>query len=251
LPRWKGSAAPPAQLRDIAFDTIAGAGPHGAVVHYRVTEATDRRLAPGDLLLVDSGGQYLDGTTDITRTVAIGPTRPDHRAAFTQVLAGMIAMSRLRFPLGLAGRDIDAIARAPLWAAGRDYDHGTGHGVGHYLSVHEGPQRLSRRSEVALEPGMILSNEPGHYRAGSYGIRIENLIAVEPAPILQGGDDRPMLAFRTLTLCPIDLRLVEAGQLDRGARDWLNGYHARVRAELGPLLTADARAWLKRATAPI
>lgn len=239
------------KLRDIAFDTIAGAGPHGAIVHYRVTEATNRTLAPGDLLLVDSGGQYLDGTTDITRTVAVGPTDPAHRAAYTRVLKGLIAMSRLRFPRGLAGRDIDAVARAPIWAAGQDYDHGTGHGVGHYLSVHEGPQRLSRRSGVALEPGMILSNEPGHYRAGEYGIRLENLIAATPAPSLPGGDDRDMLAFRTLTLCPFDLRLVEAGHLDRAERDWLNAYHARVRAEIGPLVTGDARAWLKQATAPV
>lgn len=163
----------------------------------------------------------------------------------------MIALSRLRFPRGLAGRDIDAIARAPLWAAGQDYDHGTGHGVGHYLSVHEGPQQLSRRSAVALAPGMILSNEPGHYTPGGFGIRIENLMAVVAAPALPGGDDREMLAFDTLTLCPIDLRLVEVGLLDTGERDWLNGYHARVRAEIGPLVTGDARGWLKQATAPI
>jgi Xaa-Pro aminopeptidase len=239
------------KLKDIAFETIAGSGPHGAIVHYRVTEASNRRLAPGELLLIDSGGQYLDGTTDITRTVAIGPTRPDHRAAYTQVLKGLIAMSRLRFPRGLAGRDIDAIARAPLWAAGRDYDHGTGHGVGHYLSVHEGPQRLSRRSATVLEPGMILSNEPGHYRAGAYGVRLENLIAVEPAPTLPGADDRAMLAFRTLTLCPFDARLIDGGRLDMAERDWLNSYHARVRAGIGPLLTGDAGAWLKQATAPV
>jgi Xaa-Pro aminopeptidase len=239
------------QLKDIAFETIAGAGPHGAIVHYRVTEATNRPLGAGELLLLDSGGQYLDGTTDITRTIAIGPTDPRHRATFTRVLKGMIALSRLRFPRGLAGRDIDAIARAPLWAAGQDYDHGTGHGVGHYLSVHEGPQQLSRRSAVALAPGMILSNEPGHYTPGGFGIRIENLMAVVAAPALPGGDDREMLAFDTLTLCPIDLRLVEVGLLDTGERDWLNGYHARVRAEIGPLVTGDARGWLKQATAPI
>ncbi len=166
------------ELRDISFDTIAGAGPNGAIVHYRVTHDTNRPVKPGELLLVDSGGQYLDGTTDITRTVAIGTPRPDHIACFTRVLRGMIAISRLRFPRGLAGRDLDAVARAPLWTAGQDYDHGTGHGVGTFLSVHEGPQRLARTGEVPFEPGMILSNEPGYYRTGDFGIRIENLIIV-------------------------------------------------------------------------
>jgi Xaa-Pro aminopeptidase len=168
-------------LRDISFETIAGAGPSGAIVHYRVTEESNRAVEPG-LLLVDSGGQYGDGTTDITRTVTVGTPSEEHVACFTRVLRGMIGISTLRWPVGVSGRDIDAIARAPLWRAGQDYDHGTGHGVGVYLGVHEGPQRISRLSEVPLEPGMILSNEPGYYREGAFGIRIETLVVVEDAP---------------------------------------------------------------------
>ena len=174
-------------LRDIAFDTICGSGPHGAIVHYRVNETSNRALAGDRLLLVDSGAQYLDGTTDVTRTVAIGPPRPHERRAFTRVLQGMIALSRARFPKGVTGAHLDALARAPLWLDGLDYDHGTGHGVGHYLAVHEGPQRFSRTSDVPLEPGMVLSNEPGHYVAGEYGIRIENLVVVRPPAVADGG----------------------------------------------------------------
>lgn len=238
-------------LRDISFDTIAGSGPHGAIVHYRVTEATDRPIVPGDLLLVDSGGQYEDGTTDITRTLATGPVPPEARAAFTRVLRGMIAVSRLRWPVGLAGRHLDAVARMPLWLAGQDYDHGTGHGVGAALSVHEGPQRLSRVSDVALEPGMILSNEPGYYRTGAFGIRIENLVVVTPAPDLPGADVREMLAFETLTLAPIDRRLIDADALPPEERAWCDAYHARVYQTLAPHLPADVAAWLARATAPL
>ncbi|MEL6228245.1 MAG: M24 family metallopeptidase, partial [Pseudomonadota bacterium] len=198
-------------LQDISFETIAGTGPNGAIMHYRVTEETDRTLEDGHLLVLDSGGQYLDGTTDITRTIAIGTPPSDAQAAFTRVLAGMIGMSRLRWPKGLAGRDIEAIGRAPLWYAHQDFDHGLGHGVGAYLSVHEGPQRLSRISTVPLAPGMILSNEPGYYREGAFGIRIENLIVVREAAAL--GDNRDQLSFETLTFAPIDLALVDTAVL--------------------------------------
>lgn len=238
-------------LKDISFDTIAGSGPHGAIVHYRVTEDTNREIRAGDLLLIDSGGQYEDGTTDITRTLAVGTPGEDERRAFTLVLKGMIAISRARWPVGLTGRDLDALARVALWQAGMDYDHGTGHGVGVYLSVHEGPQRLSRRSEVVLEPGMILSNEPGYYREGAFGIRIENLVVVEEAPALPGGDDRPMLQVRTLTFAPIDRRLIVVELLDPPEVDWLNAYHAEVRERLSPRLTGAALDWLAEATRPL
>lgn len=233
---------------DISFDTICGAGPNGAIVHYRVTEATNRTIRPGDVLLLDSGGQYGDGTTDITRTIATGPASEVARDAYTRVLQGMIGLSRLRFPRGMAGRDIEAVARAPLWTAGMDFDHGTGHGVGAALCVHEGPLRISRRSELPLEPGMIFSNEPGYYREGEWGIRIENLIAVEPAA---SPDGRDMLGFETLTLVPIDRRLIEPGMLSRAEIAWLDAYHARVRTEIGPLLPEGLRGWLEQATAPL
>jgi len=236
-------------LREISFDTISGAGPDGAIVHYRVTEGTNRALRPGELYLVDSGGQYLDGTTDITRTVIVGTATAEHRRCFTLVLKGMIEISRARFPRGLAGRDLDALARSALWKAGFDYDHGTGHGVGHYLSVHEGPQRLSRISEVKLDPGMILSNEPGYYRAGEFGIRIENLIVVSEAEKL--GDGRDQLDFETLTFVPIDRRLIETGLLSPGEREWIDAYHAAVREKLAARVSEGARAWLVTATAPL
>jgi Xaa-Pro aminopeptidase len=238
-------------LHDISFDTICGSGPHGAIIHYRVTEDTNRRLGADELLLVDSGGQYVDGTTDITRTIALGDPGDQARAAFTRVLQGMIAISRARFPKGLAGRDLDPLARAALWLAGQDYDHGTGHGVGAFLSVHEGPQRLSRISDVPLQPGMILSNEPGYYREGVFGIRIENLIVVQAAPALPGGDDRRQYFFETLTFAPIDRRLIVTAALSPGERDWLNAYHAETLARLSPRLTAGARAWLEQAAAPL
>jgi Xaa-Pro aminopeptidase len=236
-------------LHDISFDTICGAGPNGAIVHYRVTEGTNRKVAPGELLLVDSGGQYVDGTTDVTRTVAVGAATEEQRACFTRVLQGMIAISRARWPKGLAGRDLDALARAPLWMAGMDYDHGTGHGVGVFLSVHEGPQRLSRISEVPLEPGMILSNEPGYYREGAFGIRIENLVVVREAGKI--ADDRDQLCFETLTYVPIDRRLIDAGLLAPGERSWINRYHAEVRDRIAPRVSASARSWLETATRPI
>jgi len=234
-------------LRDISFDTICGAGPNGAIVHYRVSEGTNRTITPGDILLVDSGGQYTDGTTDITRTVATGNVDPDAKRAFTLVLKGMIAMSRACWPEGLAGRDLDALARVALWHAGLDYDHGTGHGVGAYLGVHEGPAGLSRRSTEPLKPGMILSNEPGYYRKGAFGIRIENLLAVSP-PRTPAGGERPMLAFETLTYVPIDLRLIDGHLLTREERDWLDSYHRTVRDRLYPLVSDTARDWLSGAT---
>ncbi len=239
-------------LRDISFETICGTGPNGAVIHYRVTEETDSRLEEGQILVLDSGGQYLDGTTDITRTIAIGTVGQEERTAFTRVLQGMIAISRLRWPKGLAGQHIEAIGRLPLWQAGQDFNHGLGHGVGAYLSVHEGPQRLSKISDVPLEPGMILSNEPGYYREGAFGIRIENLIVVEPAPALPGGDaEREMLQWRTLTFVPIDRRLIVAEMLSGEERAWLNRYHAAVAEKIGPRVGAAARAWLEEATAPL
>lgn len=237
-------------LRDISFDTISGAGPNGAIVHYRVTEKTNRRVEPG-LLLVDSGGQYVDGTTDITRTIAIGEVGVEEMHAFTLVLKGMIAISRLRWPKGLAGRDMDALARVALWAEGLDYGHGTGHGVGSYLSVHEGPQRLARSSTVPFMPGMILSNEPGFYREGAFGIRIENLIVVEEAPALPGQTVPEMYRFETLTYVPIDTRLVDTAKLTAAERDWLNAYHAEVLARIGPLVDRDVATWLARVCAPI
>ena len=199
------------------------------------------------MLLVDSGAQYLDGTTDITRTMAMGDPGEDARTCCTRVLQGLIAISRVRWPVGLAGRDLDPLARYPLWVEGQDFDHGTGHGVGAFLSVHEGPQRLSRISEVPLEQGMILSNEPGYYREGEFGIRLENLIVVQDAPAL--GDNRRQLCFETLTFVPFDRRLIRAEALSPGERVWLNGYHAEVLEKLGPRLSPEALAWAKAACA--
>lgn len=239
-------------LQDISFETISGTGPNGAIMHYRVTEETDSCLEDGHLLVLDSGGQYLDGTTDITRTIPIGQPGPDECAAFTRVLQGMIAMSRLYWPKGLAGRDIEAIGRMPLWLAGQDFNHGLGHGVGAYLSVHEGPQRLSRLSTVPLEPGMILSNEPGYYREGAFGIRIENLLVVQNAPALPGGDpERTFLNWRTLTYVPIDRRLIISEMLSNDERKWLNGYHADVLRQIGPRVQGESRDWLEKACAPL
>jgi Xaa-Pro aminopeptidase len=238
-------------LCDISFETISGLGPNGAIVHYRVSENTNRVATDGDLLLIDSGAQYLDGTTDITRTIPIGAPTAEQKRCFTLVLQGMIAVSGARFPRGLTGRDIDPLARAPLWREGLDFDHGTGHGVGHYLSVHEGPQRISRVSNVPLEPGMILSNEPGYYREGAFGIRIENLIVVQDAPPIQGGDARDMLSFETLTYAPIDRRLIDITRLAPHDIDWLNTYHADVLDKLTTRLTAKSRNWLACACAPL
>ncbi|WP_223422940.1 aminopeptidase P family protein [Tateyamaria pelophila] len=239
-------------LQDISFETIAGTGPNGAIMHYRVTEETDSVLEDGHLIVLDSGGQYLDGTTDITRTIAIGTPPDTARAAYTRVLMGMIAMSRLRWPKGLAGRDIEAIGRAPLWYAHQDFDHGLGHGVGAYLSVHEGPQRLSRINHVPIEPGMILSNEPGYYREGAFGIRIENLIVAETAEVPPGGDaHREMLSWRTLTFAPIDRRLVNVQMLDAESRAWIDAYHCETYDKIGPRVSETTRDWLKQATAPL
>lgn len=235
------------ELKDLSFDTISGAGPNGAIVHYRVNRASNRKLKRGELYLVDSGAQYLDGTTDITRTLAIGKPTKEMKRHFTLVLKGHIAIATARFPKGTRGQDLDPLARAPLWQAGLDFDHGTGHGVGSYLSVHEGPQRISRLGGAELEPGMICSNEPGFYREGKYGIRIENLVLVTPAAKISGGE-RPMMGFETLTLAPIDRQLIEPELLSEAERAWLNAYHARVRAAIGPSLDEPEAAWLEAVT---
>jgi Xaa-Pro aminopeptidase len=238
-------------LKDISFDTISGAGEHGAIMHYRVTTETDRVLAPGELFLIDSGAQYINGTTDITRTVAIGAVPEEQKKFFTLVLKGMIAISLARFPKGSRGCDLDPLARIALWKAGADFAHGTGHGVGSYLSVHEGPQRIARLSTQELLPGMILSNEPGYYRPGSFGIRIENLIFVTDLQPIDGGD-LPMMGFETLTWCPIDRRLVVKALLTEEEHQWLDAYHATVREKLAPLISdADVLSWLEQATQPL
>ena len=238
-------------LKDLSFDTIAGAAGNGAVVHYRPTERLNRRAETGSLMLIDSGAQYLDGTTDVTRTVAIGAPTAEMKQRFTLVLKGHLALARVRFPAGTTGSALDVLARQALWAQGFDYDHGTGHGVGSYLGVHEGPQRISKSpSPVALKPGMILSNEPGYYKEGAYGIRIENLQVVTEAEPIPGGD-RPMHGFETLTLAPIDRRCIDRDLLTEEERAQLDAYHARVREVVGPQLEAAARVWLEAATAPI
>ncbi|MEP1442964.1 MAG: aminopeptidase P family protein [Hyphomicrobiales bacterium] len=237
-------------LQDISFDTISGFGANGAIVHYRVTEATNASFEDDTLYLVDSGGQYQDGTTDITRTVPIGQPTDDMKRHFTLVLKGMIAISMARFPQGTSGAQLDAFARQALWQAGYDFDHGTGHGVGSFLSVHEGPQRISKVSTIPLEVGMILSNEPGYYKTDAYGIRIENLIIVsEPRRIWWG--DRLMMGFETLTYAPIDRRLVNISLLSSEELSWLNDYHQSVYDKLADRLDEDERAWLKDMTAPI
>jgi Xaa-Pro aminopeptidase len=235
-------------FRDLSFDTIAGSGPNGAIVHYRVTEASNRRLGRGELFLVDSGAQYPDGTTDVTRTVAIDRPNQEMRERFTLVLKGHIALAIQRFPRGTTGSQLDTLARAALWQAGLDFDHGTGHGVGHYLGVHEGPQRISKApNKVPLEPGMVISNEPGYYKTGAYGIRIENLVTVVESEKCDG-EERDMLCFETLTLAPIDLNLIELSLLPPLETAWLDGYHVRVRETLGPLVDAETAAWLEQAT---
>jgi Xaa-Pro aminopeptidase len=240
------------QLREISFDTISGSGPHGAIVHYRVSEASNRLLGKGELFLLDSGAQYDDGTTDITRTIVIGTPSAEMKERATLVLKGHIAIATARFPKGTRGVDLDPFARRALWQHGLDYDHGTGHGVGSYLSVHEGPQSISRAGMVALEPGMICSNEPGYYKAGAYGIRIENLVLVTEPETPEGGE-RPMMGFETLTLVPIDRRLVAKDSLSKDEREWLNAYHARVREVIGAELAGedDVVKWLHAATQPI
>jgi Xaa-Pro aminopeptidase len=238
------------KLKDISFPTIAGAGPDGAIVHYRVTRKTNRIISPGGLFLIDSGAQYEDGTTDITRTLAVGEPTEEMRERFTRVLKGHIAIARAVFPDGTTGAQIDPLARQFLWQAGLDFDHGTGHGVGSYLSVHEGPARLSKLGTTALKRGMILSNEPGYYKAGHYGIRIENLVLVIEAASVAGAE-KPLNAFETLTLAPIDRRLVSLKMLTDEEARWLDDYHAGVAEGLAPLLDAPTRAWLQAATRPI
>ena len=237
-------------LKDISFPTIAGAGPDGAIVHYRVTIKSNRVVAPGELFLIDSGGQSEDGTTDITRTIAVGEPTAEMRDRFTRVLKGHIAIARAIFPEGTTGAQLDSFARQFLWAQGLDFDHGTGHGVGSYLSVHEGPARISKLGTTALKPGMILSNEPGYYKTGAYGIRIENLVLVVAAAPVPGAE-KPLYAFETLTLAPIDRRLIVAEMLTPDEASWLDRYHARVFEALSPLLDADSRAWLTAATRPL
>jgi Xaa-Pro aminopeptidase len=238
------------ELADLSFDTISGAGPNGAIVHYRVTPTTARKLENDSLYLVDSGAQYRDGTTDITRTVAIGIPTAEMRARFTHVLKGHIAIATARFPVGVSGAQLDALARTALWQAGLDYDHGTGHGVGSYLSVHEGPAGISKRGSAALEPGMIISNEPGYYKTGAYGIRIENLVVVSPPAALPGGD-RDMLGFETLTLCPIDRRLIDRDLLSPGEIAWIDAYHAKLLPAVSHLLDSDEIAWLAAVSKPL
>lgn len=235
-------------LKDISFPSISAAGPNAALPHYRVSTASNRRIGPG-IYLIDSGGQYECGTTDITRTLAIGLPTPEMKDRYTRVLKGHVAISRLVFPKGVAGSQLDSFARLPLWQAGEDFDHGTGHGVGSYLSVHEGPQRLSRLGTTPLEPGMILSNEPGFYKPGEYGIRIENLIIVEPRQI--AGGTRDMLGFETITFCPYDRALINVELLAPDDVSWINAYHAQVLARIGPLVEGEVRAWLEQACAAL
>ncbi|UNE53670.1 aminopeptidase P family protein [Bartonella machadoae] len=238
------------KLEDLSFDTISAAGSNGAIVHYRVTTKTNKVLNAGELYLIDSGGQYRDGTTDVTRTVAIGNIGEEEKRCFTLVLKGMIALSTARFPKGTRGQDLDALARIALWKAGFDYAHGTGHGVGSYLSVHEGPQNLSRNGCQELIPGMIISNEPGYYREGAFGIRIENLLIVKPEQKINGGD-REMLSFETLTNCPIDRRLILPELLTLQEKQWLNDYHAHVYQVNAPYLNEEDKKWAKEATKPL
>ena len=267
---WLGHQAPAGKLTEIdaadrlfamrekdelfrgpSFETISGAGPNGAIVHYRVSEKTNRKIEPGSLYLVDSGAQYLDGTTDITRTVAIGEPTDEMRRHFTLVLKGHIALATARFPKGTSGSQLDTLARQFLWQAGRDFDHGTGHGVGSYLSVHEGPQRISKvPNSVGLLPGMIVSNEPGYYKQGAYGIRIENLLVVQPDTAVPDAE-RPMFSFETLTLAPIDRTLIDRKLMSDTEIAWLDAYHARVYETLAPQLDLITTAWLAEATAPI
>lgn len=239
-----------ANFQGLSFPTISGSGPNGAIVHYRATEASNRRIRPGDVYLLDSGAQYLDGTTDVTRTVWVGGAGAPPAAlrdVYTRVLKGNIALATVRFPAGTSGSQLDVLAREALWQAGLEYDHGTGHGVGHFLNVHEGPQRISQiPNSVALEPGMVVSDEPGYYKAGAFGIRIETLLAVTAEKPGAGG--RAMRAFETLTLAPIDRRLIEPKMLSDSEKGWLNAYHARVRKALTPLLNEREAAWLERAT---
>jgi len=237
-------------LKDISFDTISGSGPNGAIVHYRVNESTNRAFSNNELYLIDSGGQYMDGTTDITRTIAIGEPGEEESSAFTLVLKGHIAIATARFPQGTRGMDLDPLARMPLWQEGKDYAHGTGHGVGSYLAVHEGPQNISKRGVQELMSGMILSNEPGHYKAGHYGIRIENLILVNHAPKTHD-DELAMLQFENLTWAPIDYRLIRIEMLSDFELGWVNNYHRKVYEILHSKVNEKVKIWLAAATRPL
>jgi Xaa-Pro aminopeptidase len=237
-------------LKDISFPTIAGAGADGAIVHYRVTTRTNRPILPGQLFLIDSGAQYEDGTTDVTRTLAVGEPAPEMRERFTRVLKGHIAVAHAVFPDGTTGAQIDPFARQFLWGAGLDFDHGTGHGVGSYLSVHEGPARISKLGTTALKRGMILSNEPGYYKPQAYGMRLENLMLVVSGPQV-ADSEKPLHAFETLTLAPIDRRLIVREMLTDAEIVWLDAYHARVCENVAPLCDASTREWLMAATQPI
>ena len=243
------------RLKDISFDTISAAGPHAAIPHYKVDEASNLPIRSGEIFLIDSGGHYADGTTDVTRTVIVGEPTAEMRDRFTRVLQGHIALSAARFPAGTRGSQLDSFARKPLWEAGLDYAHGTGHGVGSYLSVHEGPQRIApvgssqSGGDEPLRAGMILSNEPGYYKAGEFGIRIENLVLVETVEV--AGAEKPVLGFETLTFAPIDRRLIEPALLSPSERRWVDDYHAEVRGRIAPLLEGEAKAWLERETAPL
>ena len=238
-------------LKDLSFDTIAGVGPNAALPHYKPVTRTLRRMEPGSLLLVDGGGQYLDGTTDVTRTMAIGEPSADQRRMFTLVLKAHIAMAVIRFPVGTSGHQLDALARAPMWMAGHDYDHGTGHGVGSYLGVHEGPQRIAKAVNTqSLLTGMILSNEPGYYREGHWGIRIETLqVVTAPEPI--PGGERPMHGFEQLTFAPLDRKLIDVTLLTADERAYVDAYHAETWAKVGPLLEGEAKVWLEAQCAPL
>lgn len=235
-------------LMELSFPSISGMGPNAALPHYRVTEQSNRRIGNG-FYLIDSGGQYEDGTTDVTRTIAVGEPSAEMKDRFTRVLKGHIAIARAVFPRGTSGAQIDAFARRPLWEAGLDFDHGTGHGIGSYLSVHEGPQRISKLGHTPLEPGMIVSNEPGYYKEGDFGIRLENLVLVERRAI--SGAEREMYGFETLTFAPFDRNAIEVSMLNAAERAWLNDYHSAVREKIGPLVDADTRLWLEAVTKPV
>ena len=237
-------------LKDVSFPSISGAGENGAIVHYRVTEATNRPVRTGELFLIDSGAQYEDGTTDVTRTLLVGEPTDEMRDRYTRVLKGHIAIARAIFPTGTTGAQLDPFARQFLWEAGLDFDHGTGHGVGAYLSVHEGPARISKAGSVALAPGMVLSNEPGYYKSGSFGIRLENLLIVIEAPAPQGAE-KPLLGFETLTLAPFERRLIDTAMLTPEEIVWIDDYHGRVRHELASSLDPATNAWMTVATAPL
>ncbi len=237
-------------LLDLSFSTIAAAGPNAAIPHYHVDPEHCRAINNNEIFLIDSGGQYPDGTTDVTRTVIIGQPTDEMRDRFTRVLKGMIGISTIVFPKGTTGANIDVLARAALWKAGLDFDHGTGHGVGSYLSVHEGPARISKNNYIALQPGMILSNEPGFYKRGEFGIRIENLLLIKEAAEIDGGE-RPMLSFETLTLAPIDRTLIDIKLLTSDELQWLDGYHARVLKEVGGFMDGAALEWMRTSCATL